>query len=163
MHATDRVRRALRRHGPLGLARRVARDMRPAPRRASVAVWYALDLASPDRPHPTVDPQVVVRRATADDLWLLEQLPVDPSVRTMSEAWIDEQRAEGAQLWLAHEGDRAAFRCWVFARWFPLGEARGGGIRPPAEVVILEDSLSSPAFRGRGIAPAAWATIADAC
>jgi RimJ/RimL family protein N-acetyltransferase len=42
-----------------------------------------------------------------------------------------------------------------------MHEARARGFDLPPDVVALEDSLASPAFRGRGVAPSAWAMIAD--
>lgn len=149
------------RYGTVGAARRIGREFLPAPRSASVVVWYVLDLGSAERPQVELGEGLVLRLGTTDDLGLLEQLPADPSVRTMSAGWVGEQLARGADLWLVHEGDRAAFRCWIFRDWFPMGGARGGGVDVPAEAIVLEDSLSSPAFRGRGVAPAAWSGLAD--
>jgi GNAT superfamily N-acetyltransferase len=156
-----RARHALKDHGVRGTAERVLGMVRPIPRRTSSHVWYAMDLRG-ERPHPALDGDLVLRRGTAADLWLLEQLPIDARVTPMRQFVVEDRLANGGSLWLVHEGDRAAFCCWVFRDWFPMGAARGGGIAPPAGAVVLEDSHSSPDFRGRGVAPAAWAAIADA-
>ena len=39
--------------------------------------------------------------------------------------------------------------------------APGGRLRLPADTVVLEDSVTSAAARGRGIAPRAWNALAS--
>ncbi len=150
------------RNGPVGTVQRAGRKVRPVPRRVFVHIWYAMDLSADDRPHPRLGDELVLRRGTGDDLWLLEQLPPDPSVSTMSPWLVQDWLRDGGSLWLVQAGNCAAFRCWVFRDRCPMDGARGGGIRPPVGAVVLKDILSSPAFRGRGIAPAASAAVADA-
>ncbi len=58
------------------------------------------------------------------------------------------------------EGQTAAFSCWVFHGRAPVLAARGGWLALPPGVVCLEDSVTNPDYRGRGIAPAAWGGIA---
>ena len=157
----SRASGVLARHGLLGTVKLVARRILTARDYSETFVWYALDLAAPDRPHLVLAPGLVLRRASEADLPLLEQLEEHPSVRTITPWYLREQLAAGAALWLVHQGDRAAFRCWIFRAWFPMHDAKGGGIKLPPAVAVLEDSLSSSAFRGQGVAPAAWTAIAD--
>ena len=157
----SRARRVLAYHGPVGTLKLVARRIVAARQCSATFIWYALDLAAPDRPHFVLGPGLVLRRGGEADLTLVEQLAEHPSVRTMTPSYVREQLAAGAALWLVHEGDRAAFRCWIFRNSFPMRGVKGGGIKLPPAVAVLEDSLSSSAFRGRGVAPAAWASIAD--
>jgi GNAT superfamily N-acetyltransferase len=70
--------------------------------------------------------------------------------------------AEGYDLWLMVEGQKAAFSCWVYRGRTPMLAAKGGWLILPEGIVCLEDSATNPEFRGRGIAPAAWGAIADA-
>jgi RimJ/RimL family protein N-acetyltransferase len=152
--------RVISRHGVAGTARLAARRYAPVRRRALVFVWYALDLGG-ERPRRALGDGLVLRQGGEDDMWLLDQLPADQEVRTMTPWFVSEHLARGGDLWLVQEGGRAAFRCWVHRERLPMAEARGRGVDLPDDVVVLEDSISSPLFRGRGIAPAAWAGLAD--
>jgi GNAT superfamily N-acetyltransferase len=63
--------------------------------------------------------------------------------------------------WAVVDGDgMLAFTCWTFLGRTPMIAARGGWLPLPQDVVCLENSLTQPAFRGRGIAPRAWSLIA---
>src|SRR5439155_6234627 len=69
----------------------------------------------------------------------------------------------GAELWLVlDDQDRTLFAAWLFEGATPVLAAPGGMLRLPAGVASLEDSVASPLARGQGIAPAAWARMADA-
>ena len=68
---------------------------------------------------------------------------------------------EGAQLWTVVKGDEAAFACWIFPSVTPVLQGRGGTLVLPEGAACLEDSVTSPNHRGRGIAPAAWTAIAQ--
>ena len=92
---------------------------------------------------------------------LLRQLPADPLVASLDESLVAARLSAGALLWVVTEGERIAFACWTFSGEAPLRGASGGVVPLPADVVVLEDSISSPAFRGRGVAPRAWGAIAD--
>jgi GNAT superfamily N-acetyltransferase len=141
-----RLRRSIRRHG-----------FRAAIRRASfVGVpywWHRLDLATGvvDRAVPQ---GIQLRRAGPDDLSLYAQL-AEPRTATAA-GWL----AEGNDLWLALQGTQAAFACWIYRHRMPMGEAQDGWLRMPSGTVSLEYSVTSPDFRGQGIAPGAWSTIA---
>jgi L-amino acid N-acyltransferase YncA len=70
------------------------------------------------------------------------------------------RRAAGADLWFMREGACAAFACWIFRHRTPMLAARNGWLTLPPFTVCLEDSVTSPAYRGRGLASAAWLGIA---
>ena len=50
--------------------------------------------------------------------------------------------------------------CWIFRERTPVFAARSGWLKLPLDTVCLEDSVTSPAYRGRGLAGAAWSEIA---
>lgn len=97
-------------------------------------VWYALDVPA-ERPRPPL----------ADGLELVAAPP-------------DEH---GGVSWEVRAGDDVAFGCWIHPRRTPLRALRDGFLELPPHVACLEDSWTAPDFRGRGIAPAAWAAVAD--
>lgn len=142
----------LRRQGVRGLAGvaagRVAERARTL-RVTETHIWYALSLQA-DRP----------RRAMPADLELIEAGEAElASLRGMNDAPLN--RSHGGRLFLVMGGEEPAFSCWIFPTSAPLLAARGGWMTLPRGVVCLEDSVTSAAFRGRGIAPAAWSAIAD--
>jgi len=69
--------------------------------------------------------------------------------------------AHGANLWMVKDGERAAFCCWIFPTHMPVVTARARWQPLPPHTVCLEDSMTSPLYRGKGIAPAAWSLIAQ--
>lgn len=157
-----RLTETLRRRGPLGTLRMVAARVSPWSRWEAEFVWYALDLRAADRPRRFLADEFELRHGTIDDLGLLGQLPPDPEVITMTRSVVQERLDDGAQLWLVTEGDRTAFRCWIFREAVPLQGVPGRKLPVPPDMVVLEDSIASPDFRGRGVAPGAWSMIADA-
>lgn len=151
--------------GPLGrlkaVVRRARRWLRPPPGIEATQAWLRLDLHSPERPHHALGPSFELREAVAADLPLLEQLPTDPSVSRPGMEQGADLMAGGSGLWLSMQGGRVAFCCWIFSGWVPIFSARGGGAALPPTAVLLDDALASPDFRGRGVAPASMAGIAD--
>lgn len=146
-----RCRRAVSHYGVRGAAHRVLG-------RAVMAeshFWLELDVTRP-RPKPALAPGVTLRRAGEDDLPLLEELP------TVSPAEGAKRMRDGNELWLALEDERPLFSCWIFRQHAPAVAAPGGQVPLPPATVCIEDSVTAAAARGRGIAPAAWAAIADA-
>ncbi|MEQ9336654.1 MAG: GNAT family N-acetyltransferase, partial [Miltoncostaeaceae bacterium] len=124
--------------------------------------WYRLALADPERPRRPLPDGLSLRRASAEDLALLEQLPDDAAITTFTPGLAADRRGAGHELWLVTDGQRVAFACWIFRGTAEVAGAPGGGAPMPPGTVMLEDSITSPDFRGRGVAPAAWAAIADA-
>jgi GNAT superfamily N-acetyltransferase len=155
IQALERARRGIRKHGLGGAVGQAWKRTRNRVYLRTEHVWYELPLALA-RPSKTLPGGFRLGRATEGELDALEQLPTVPP---------DEARRrlhDGAELWLVTENDRPAFACWIFHAKMPVLAARDGWIDVPPEAVCLEDSVTSPEFRGRGIAPGAWSEIADA-
>jgi RimJ/RimL family protein N-acetyltransferase len=157
----QRVRRGVQNHGVRGVAQLALGKAQPVRAHSAAYVWYALDLRSEDRPRRELSGGLTLRAAGHDDVALLEQLPSDGAVTPIDSAGAHRRLDEGANLWLVTEDDRLAFACWTFPDSAPVWAARGTAVPLPHDVVCLEDSHSSPDFRGRGVAPAAWSAIAD--
>lgn len=156
-----RVREIVGRRGLRGTIAALGRLL-PWTRWSDEFLFYELDLTAADRPRRAFDGDLALRRGTAADVPMLDQLPRDPEVTTMTAELAAERMAAGAIFWLVVEGDRVAFACWNFRGSGPLTGAQGPHAALPDDVVLLEDSISSPDFRGRGVAPSAWSAIADA-
>jgi len=146
--------RSRRPAGIKGTANLVGERLSPTTDWRQDSVWYHLDLTDPERPRRPLEPPLELRQGHSVDVPLLEQFPVDTSVATMTRAVVEDRLAEGAILWLGRRGRQAAFRCWNFYATGPLPGGRRGRILLPPEVVMLEDSIANPEFRGRGVAPA---------
>jgi RimJ/RimL family protein N-acetyltransferase len=118
-----------------------------------VHVWYQLPLHAP-RPRRELDHRLRLTRGGHELI---------PSI-----VWkIDESEARrrlrsGGTLWIVFDGDVPAFSCWTFRDRTPIRAARGGWLDLPADTACLEESMTSPSFRGKAVAPAAWTSIADA-
>jgi GNAT superfamily N-acetyltransferase len=151
----DRARLMLRRDGALGAARRVARRAGSYAALSEDHLWFVLD-ADAQRPRPPLAPGLTLIRPASSDLQLLEQLTT--VVPRTARARIDA----GNDLWLVLEGDRMLLNMWVFRDRTPTIAVPGGLLALPSDTVCLEDVEAVPAARGKGIAPAAYAAIADA-
>jgi GNAT superfamily N-acetyltransferase len=64
------------------------------------------------------------------------------------------------QWWLLTDDNEPLFSCWVFHARLPAVAARDGWVPLPAGIAAVEDSVTAPAARGRGIGPAAWCAVA---
>jgi RimJ/RimL family protein N-acetyltransferase len=176
----SRVRDALASEGIGGLLRRAAAWVRRKAGNAFDQVWYVLEL---NRVEPRElaegyelvlagprEVELVARlvkdalaeqfaRAEASDTPSATPQAMDAPGFTDSET--RRRLDQGAQLWTVVKGDEAAFACWIFPRVTPVLQARGGTYTLPEGTACLEDSVTSPNHRGRGIAPAAWTAIAQ--
>ena len=155
MALLSRIVSFLRRRGPRAAAALVADHARRRVWIDESHVWYVLDLTAP-RPRRELPEDLTLRRDDrehVDRLADLETLGPDAARRRLD---------DGARLWLALDAEGAgAFACWNFFGAAPVFAARGGALRLPQGVVVLEDSVTSPAQRGRGVAPAVWAIVGD--
>src|SRR4051794_187348 len=116
--------------------------------------WYSLDLRAADAGAALPDGLRLLRAAAAD-------VPGYVALGQASAASTYARLAAGATLWLVCGDDAAvAFACWTFASATPVEAARGGHLPLPEHCACLEDSVTAPDFRGRGIAPAAWKGLA---
>jgi ribosomal protein S18 acetylase RimI-like enzyme len=150
----DRMRRGVQRHGASGAAKHAFELGREALVTSEEHIVYELNLAD-DRPSRPLPDGLRLVRAEESQLPLLDQIPATgPDV---ARRWF----ADGNSLWLVLEGDRAAFSCWTFPVALPAAAAPGGALQLPEGTVALENSVTSAAYRGRGVAPAAWSELAD--
>lgn len=148
----SRLWSGVRRHGVPGGARRLADRTAKFVYLREAHFWYELDLGrQPPLPLPA---GLKLLRGEREDAELLERLPTG-SVRQA-----EARLAEGAGLWLVVEAREPAFACWIFHGRTPVRAARGGWLTLPERTACLEDSVTSPAYRGLGVAPAAWSQIA---
>lgn len=118
-----------------------------------VHVWYRLDLATVGEAR-VLDEGLRLVRAGRDDV------AAAVALSAMSETLTRGRLEDGADLWMVKSGAEAAFVCWTFTETAPVAAAPEGRLVLPETCAVLEDSLTSPAFRGRSIAPAAWERLA---
>jgi ribosomal protein S18 acetylase RimI-like enzyme len=149
LHGLHRLTRGLHRHGLIGTGRRALGEAWSLAYLHEEHVWYSLELA-PGRPRRTLPDGLRLTREGAN---------VKPPPLAGEEA--RERLAIGAEVWVVRDGDQVAFACWIFRTRAPVLAAPTRWLEIPAGAVVLEDSVTSPLFRGRGIAPAAWSGIAD--
>ena len=117
-------------------------------------VWYQLDVHG-ERPRRPLADGVRLVRAGEEDAARVEEVG-------QIEAVAHARLASGNDLWLAIDQEgRLLFACWTFRSEAPVLAARDGRLQLPAGTACLEDSVTSPLARGKGIAPASWAGIAD--
>jgi len=149
---TQRMVRARGLRGALGWAWQMARSRVLL---NESHIWYELDLTS-ERPRRVLEPGLVRRRGGVGDVSVLAEL------NTVHGETALRRLEDGNDLWLVFDdGDTPLFSCWIFRRRAPAIAAPHGGIELAPGMVGLEDSVTAPAARGRGIAPAAWSAIAD--
>lgn len=156
--ALERVHRGVRRFGVAGSVKRVASlacgSLAKSLYSRERHVWYALDLTR-ERARIALPVGFALNRAGRSELALLEELP------TIGRVEAGQRLAFGAELWLVRDGVNPAFSCWIFRERTPVLAAKTGWLALPPRTVCLEDSVTSPRYRGRGLAPAAWSQIAD--
>jgi GNAT superfamily N-acetyltransferase len=145
--------RGIREHGLAGVCRRAATLTADRIWLDESHIWYRLDLGRtlPARPLPE---GFTLVSGTLAEFDLLDQI----SPRGGDEARL--RAADGGALWLVLEGRTVAFACWIFSGRAPTRAARGGWAVLPPRSVGLDFSVTSPLYRGRGLAPAAWDSIA---
>lgn len=154
MGALERVHRAVRRYGVRGTGRRAAELALERVHDRRSHVWYQLELGR-ERPRRELAAGLVLVEGTVAELPALDALwAIDPA---------EARRRLGAEgrLWLVLDGEAPAFSCWTFVGRTPLRAARGGWLALPDDTTCLEESMTAAAFRGRGVAPAAWTGILD--
>lgn len=114
-------------------------------------VWYQRDLK---RAGASIELPQGLRLVRADEP------QVDLVVRLGQN--LDEARERfdgGADVWLVLDGDEPVFLCFTFRQTTPVIAAADGLLVLPPGAACLEDAVTAPAARGRGIASAAWAQI----
>lgn len=151
---SGRLTRAVSRYGVLGAARRAWEKLARQSVLSESHVWYHLGLAA-TRPSRPLAPELRLWRGTESDVPLLDM------IETVWPAEARARLADGNDWWLVQEQGPPLFSCWIFRERTPVLGAPHGQLELPAGHVCLEDSFTSAAARGRGIAPAAWGAIAD--
>lgn len=152
------VQSSVRRHGVSGTFRRAmaasGRMARRLPYLHERHVWYRLDLER-GWPQRELPPGFEIVRGGAGELPFLKQLETVGYIEGL-------RRIEsGADFWLIRNGGNAAFSCWIFRRRAPVLAAPGGWLDLPEGIVCLEDTVTAPHYRGRGLAPAAYSWVTD--
>jgi len=155
----DHAQRIVRRHGVGGTAKRVIGRAKPRRREENEFVWYVLDLSREDRPRRPLEEGLVFRSGGVADVPILMQMESHFEVSSMNENLVRLRVEEGSTPWLVLDGDQLLFTCWTLRGNIPVGGL--ARLELPDGVMGLEDSIAAPAARGRGIAPATWALVAD--
>lgn len=119
-------------------------------------LWYELDVQNGEPRHELRD-GLQLRHATEADIQAIGRLPEADSVPALRRGL-----AAGHELWVVtgYNG-RPAFASWMHRGSTPVAAAADGWLELPPGVACLEDSVTAPELRGRGIAPAAWCAIAE--
>jgi GNAT superfamily N-acetyltransferase len=151
-----RLRSAVREDGVAGVTRRVVERGTHSVVLSEEHIWYSLDLAG-DRPRRDLPEGFALHLATEAEAEDAAHLPNQPGADE-----IGARIAGTADVYMVREHGKPAFACTIFRERTPTIAARGGWLDLPADTVCLEDSGTSPDFRGRGVAPGAWTAIADA-
>jgi RimJ/RimL family protein N-acetyltransferase len=144
----------VRRRGLRSAAAQVVRHAKDALWVDDSHVWYALDLGARDAPRH-LPPGLHLVRASEGIVDALEHLD------TIGPLAARERLRDGAELWMALTASSTpAFACWLFRDRTPVFAAASGSVRLPDGVAALEDSITAPAYRGLGLAPAVWTRVA---
>jgi hypothetical protein len=141
----------LRRDGPRATALAIARRVRKLAYVREEHVWYERDLRV--RPAGCELPEGL-RLVRADETWLddVAQLGQNPQ---QARARLDA----GNDIWLVLDGEEPVFVSFTFRQSTPVIAASNGTLTLPPGAACLEEAYTTPAARGRGIAPAAWTLI----
>jgi RimJ/RimL family protein N-acetyltransferase len=149
-----RFRRAVRRYGARGTAQLLIAHVTALVYARKTHVWYALRL---DEELPLRELPEPLRLVEAEE----QRLHLLDSLWAIDHDAARQRLRSGGTLWFVLDGDVAAFSCWTFVGRTPVVAARGGWLELPADTAALEETMTSPAYRGRSIAPAAWTAIAE--
>jgi RimJ/RimL family protein N-acetyltransferase len=149
-----RIRRALRRRGPVGLASALFSEAVKQVRLNESHVWYLLTLSDASSDVRPLEGGLILRRAEMRDLPLLD------GMQSVSAVGAEHRLQDGNELWMVFGTQELLFCCTIYRARAPVVAAAGGWLGLPSDAVCLEDSETAQGGRGRGIAPAAWSSIA---
>jgi len=161
--ATSSIIQYVHEDGLVRTARRSARAARTyglpnAVTRAATAAgewrWYRVDV-SDMAPRPLPDGMELHRCRPAD-------IALFARVAPMASRDAAQRLSAGGVPWLVLADGQPMFACWSFTEQAPVGQAKGGWLQLPDHVAYLKDVVTAEAARGRGVAPAAMSTVADA-
>jgi ribosomal protein S18 acetylase RimI-like enzyme len=143
--------RSVRQLGVRGTLREVANRLRPHVKLDEAHVWYQLDLDGVEA--RTMPAGTRLERATGPMVEKVAELDRSPEAAR-------ELLSDQCDVWLVlDDDDQLLFLCYTYRHTVPVMAAPGGTMDLPPGIACLEDSQTSPAARGRGIAPAAWDTL----
>ena len=133
--------------------RAVARRLRKLAYLREEHVWYERDLGLPG-PGLELPGGLQLVRAAEEQVGVVEIFGQDVNQAR-------ERLAAGNDIWLVLEGEQPLFLCFTFRTAAPVIAAADGTLELPAGSACLEDAVTLPEARGRGIASAAWSAIGD--
>lgn len=146
----------MQRDGAVAVTRHVAQRGAHRVYLAEEHIWYSLDLTG-ERPRRELPEGFELHVATQFEAEAISHLPNQPVIGELH-----ARMAGDADVYMVSDAGTPAFACTIFRRRAPVLAAPGGWLDLPDHTVVLEDSGTSPDFRGRGVAPGAWTAIADA-
>jgi ribosomal protein S18 acetylase RimI-like enzyme len=120
-------------------------------RQDHVWCWYGLRMGQLQSPLPD---GFTVRRVELDGLGVVEHF----GVTRLEEA--RRSYDDGGCFWVACNGGSPASGFWVFEDKLPVFAARSGWLALPHHAIAVENALTAPGYRRRGVAIAMLATVA---
>ncbi len=149
-----RLAAAVDKHGIAGAARAACRMVKDAAYQDEVSTWFEV-LLDKERPRvPAVHGDLVL--ATDDDAFDLLN-----AIGSQSADVARRRRSAGGAPWVLLMDGKPAFCCWLYAGRSPINSMPGEWLNLPPAVRTLEDSITAPDFRGRGLAGGVWMTLFD--
>lgn len=141
-----RISRAVDRHGLIGTVRLAAH-------RDEISIWYEVVLD--DRPRIALREGRLLAASGGEALERFNEICANEPATTRL------RLQDGGRPWVLLVDGEPAFACWLFAHRTPINSMPGEWLELPDGVICLEDSVTGPAFRGRGLAPGAWSSLMD--
>ena len=149
-----RVAAAVEKRGVRGTARSGVKILWQALYQDEVSTWYEVPLDHA-RPRVPLREGELVRAVDAADFASFN------AIGSQSAAVAHERRCAGGEPWVLLVDGEPAFCCWLYAGRSPVNSMPGEWLRVPDGTRTLEDSITAPGFRGRGLAGGVWTALFD--
>lgn len=149
-----RLTTAVDRHGILGTARAAAHMVRDAAHQDETSTWFEV-LLDQNRPRVAAAQGDLVLAADDDTFELFN------AIGSQSAGVARDRRSAGGEPWVLLVDGKPAFCCWLYAGRSPINSMAGEWLHLPPAVRTLEDSITAPDFRGRGLAGGVWMALFD--
>lgn len=149
-----RLGAAIDERGLAGTARTAARIVQHAAHQDEVSTWFEVVL---DRDRPRVPLAEGELLPAVDDA----TFGLFNAIGSQSAEVARARRAAGGEPWVLLVDGEPAFCCWLYAGRSPINSMPGEWLNLPAGVRTLEDSITAPGFRGRGLAGGVWTALFD--
>ena len=143
----------LRSEGPRATARAIAQRVRKLAYLREEHVWYGCDLT---RSTAGAELREGLRLVRADASQVDSVVAVGQDVEEARERF-----DTGTDLWLVLDEDEPVFLCFIFRDATPVMAASEGKLALPPGAACLEDAVTAPGARGKGIATAAWILVGE--